>query len=98
MDLGTVAVGAGCLFAGALVGVVAMSVVAAGKIGDLMTAIAHEKKRAEDWHTNWRKVNNHLDAIRQACRKVSVPKRGKGGKIIGKMPVWDLVEKVARDV
>lgn len=98
MDIGTVVVGGVCLFAGAIVGMIAMSVAAAAKIGDMMAMIAHEKKRAEDWHTNWRNVNNHLDAIRQACRKVHVPKRGKAGKIIGKMPVWDLVEKVARDV
>ncbi len=94
----TMVAGLGGLVVGAVVGCLATALTATGKISDIMEQMADAQKRADEWHKNWRKVNNYLDSVRQACRKVYVPKRGKGGKIVGKMPVWDLIEKITRDV
>lgn len=87
-----------CMVIGVGVGIFISAILSMNKFSKMQDELYIATKYRDEWHNNWRKVNNHLDAVRQACRKIYVPKRGKGGKITGKMPVWDLVEKAARDV
>ena len=95
--MNVVAAGGG-LVVGACVGYVMAGLLAAGKMDELEDQLAEAKYNEQNWHDSWRRVHNNFLALKTACRKVHVPKRGPGGKIVGKQTVLELIEKEARDV
>ncbi len=68
------------LVVGAVIGAIAMGVVATNRLTEVNEACDHYHKDSRSWHELWRKINNTFNAYKMQARGIKVCINGKGGR------------------